>query len=274
MALVAPWLTEEELPATRPALPSDESWATLCGIASEILYALSGRRWGGSTSRTVELDEPPRRGWLLRDPPIRDDWLGGSLGGSLLEAAYDDIALGGAYSSAAPWGGSAWAADARWVPGLRLPDYPVTGIVSVTMPDGTLADPADYRLAGRRYLEHHHRGFRGWPACGGIVVSYTCGEPPPQGGVEAAKALTLQLGLAAAGSDECALPGNVTQIVRQGTTMTLESMSSLIAAGRTGVYLTDLWVRSVNPDGRRRRSRSWSPDVEPRSYPAPQPPPP
>lgn len=267
MALVAPWIADTDLPADRPALPAGESWAAVCGVVSELLYALSGRRWGGSTTRTVELEGPPRRGWLLRDPPITDGWLGGSLGGSLLEAAYDDIITGGT-GPLAPWLGSAWAADARWTPGLRLPDYPVTAVSSVTMPDGTIADPATYRLAGRRYLERvQDSGYRGWPVCGGITVAYTCGEAPPQGGVEAAKALALQIGYALAGSDACALPGNVTQIVRQGTTMTLESMSSLIAAGRTGVYLTDLWVRSVNPDGRRRRSRAWSPDVEPRSYP-------
>ena len=58
--LVSPWVTAAELPADRPALPGgDEAWDDLCAVASEVLYALSGRQYPGVSTTRVEVTARP-----------------------------------------------------------------------------------------------------------------------------------------------------------------------------------------------------------------------
>lgn len=73
MALGA-WATVDDLPATRPALPGgDEEWTRYLLAASEVLYALTGRRFGGLRERAVELYAPPSSGGdpCCRRPSVR-----------------------------------------------------------------------------------------------------------------------------------------------------------------------------------------------------------
>lgn len=271
MSLLAPWVTHTDLPASRPALDSDPAtsdaeWDRLGLVASSILYARTARRWPGAGARTVELVPPPGPGWLLRSPPIVDGWVGGAYGGSLVELAWLDIVGAGIAGD--------WAGLRRRMPvELRLPDYPVRAVDSVTQ-GGAVIAPAAYRLRDRRWLVRTDGGL--WAAdCGcetdapgtGITVAYHYGQPPPVGGVEAAKLLTVQLGLAAADSPDCQLPANVVSVTRQGTTTRYVTLIEMLREGATGLPLVDLWVKAVNPDGRRRRARYWSPDTEPRVYP-------
>jgi hypothetical protein len=60
---LAAWATVEDLPAGRPDLPGgDEEWQHYLLAASEVLYALTGRRFGGLRERAVELYAPPSCG--------------------------------------------------------------------------------------------------------------------------------------------------------------------------------------------------------------------
>lgn len=54
-----PWATLDDLPAERPTLPGgDEEWSLLLAAASEVLYALTGRRFAGVRERAIELYAP------------------------------------------------------------------------------------------------------------------------------------------------------------------------------------------------------------------------
>jgi hypothetical protein len=58
VALTA-WATVDDLPPGRPALPGgDDEWSSYLAAASEVLYALTGRRFGGVRERAVELYAP------------------------------------------------------------------------------------------------------------------------------------------------------------------------------------------------------------------------
>ena len=64
-----------------------------------------------------------------------------------------------------------------------------------------------------------------------------------------------------AGDDECVLPQRVTPISRQGVSWTLLDPQDFLDNGRTGIYHVDLFLRTVNPDRARLRSRVFSPDL-------------
>lgn len=60
---ITAWADLVDLPADRPALPGgDEEWRRYLLAASETLYGLTGRRYGGVRERAVELYAPPSCG--------------------------------------------------------------------------------------------------------------------------------------------------------------------------------------------------------------------
>lgn len=239
---VAPWATVDDLPAERPKVTGgDEEWERLLLLASETLYVLSGRRWSGAGTRTVALRSVgagPLPGTLGEQAAVGVLWLEvGCSGGAHL--------------------------DCQRASSVRLPSYPVNAVLSVAV-DGAPRVAASYHLEGRRYLVSDAGP---WPTCSAaLVVEYEYGVEPPAGGKAAAIDLALALGeLSEANGDvtKTRLPGLRTSIDRQGVSVGYETSTALLAAGKTGLYLADLWLAAVNPTGRRRRSSSWSPDTHP-----------
>lgn len=224
---IAAWATVESLPAERPALPGgDEEWLALLVAASEVLYALTGRRYAGERERAIELFAPSRCG----DDPCR----------SCRPAA------------------------------VRLPNRDVRELLAVR----TAADEAlpvdDYRIARGGYLERATGGTSPLPTCSApLRLRYRFGRAPGSAGSEHARLLALAFGQAIVDPDASPLPGIVTQIARQGITITQQPGSALIEAGLTGLAPVDAWIGSVNPTRSRRPPRSWSPDTDARHYPLP-----
>lgn len=244
---VVPWVTVAELPEGRPELPGgDEEWDTLALLATQVLFALSGRRWAGSTTRTVDVVAVGGTRWAELSSRA-DWWWDGSWG------AHATVADGEVYNH-----------DCCARPGaVRLPHAPVRRIESVTI-GSTVRDPATYRIADGRWLVD--TSGRGWPTCDpGMTVAYTAGDDPPAVAVDLAAQLTVQLGYARVGDARCRLPRNVTAVARQGITQSFVPATQIIAAGRTGLDEVDLWLGTVNPANRRHRPSSWSPDTHPRT---------
>jgi hypothetical protein len=107
---LAAWATVEDLPANRPALPGgDEEWTNYLLAASEVLYGLTGRRFGGLRERAVELyaprssgGDPCRRPAAVRLPnrPVAELLAVRTPGGDPLPVADYRIARGGYLESA------------------------------------------------------------------------------------------------------------------------------------------------------------------------------
>lgn len=229
--LCAAWATPADVPETYRTRQSDEEWQDHLMHASEVLWALSGRRWyGGGCSETADFYEKPGC-WTQRVD---------SGGGNFW------------YIPARSW--ATCGSDA-----IKLPRSPVVAVSAVTINGAAFTD---YRLEPAGGLLYRTDGC-GWQQCydGHISVTYTYGQPPPEGGVRAAVALAIEFALAAMGSSECALPERVQSITRQGISMTMLDPMDFLPQGRTGIYIVDLWLASVNPQSRAQRGRVWSPDV-------------
>lgn len=241
--MVEPWVTYADLPAPLPVLPGGEAdWADPIALASEVLWALSGRRWAGVTTRTVEVVAPAP----ADDFPPGWDLTWGTVSAPHVEAGR---------LVNRPCGCSAPAE-------VRLPGSP-SRVLSVTV-SGALRDPASYRLNGQ-YLQD--LSGTGWPTCEpGMVVQYESGKEPPAAGKAAAGLLAREFGKAIIGDPSCQLPANVTSVTRQGITQTIVPATQIIALGQTGVVSADLWLATVNPHRLTRRARAWSPDTHPRTY--------
>lgn len=228
--LCAPWVTRDDLPTDRPAL-TDAEWDRILDAASEVLYGLTGRRFGGVCTTSATLEGVPSRGRSL------------------------------AYWSGT---GDLFGWTAQEPAALCLPDGPVREVVEVRVGD-TVLDPAGYRLRRPRYLDRV--GCAGWDVCRPITVTYRYGSTPPAAGIEAAIVYALNLGKARTGDDTCALPGNVTQVARQGITTTRLTARDLARDGLVGIASVDQWIATVNPHRSTRRPRVWSANVDPaRTY--------
>jgi hypothetical protein len=221
-----------------PALTESE-WQSNLMLASELLWMLSGRRWygGGCTETAMLRSDPPMQG--------RGDW------------PYDPS-----------WGRCACWFEPDFVPGLpfdhvpgvyaiQLPRSPITNIVSVTIEGQPFTS---YEMIRNGWIERTD-GLR-WNVCGSdTLVTYQFGEPPPEGGKQAAIVLAYELGLEQIGDGDCRLPTNVVSITRQGVTIERQPATEFQALLRTGVPEVDRWLAAVNPRSRASRGRVWSPDL-------------
>lgn len=222
--------------------------------ATHVLWALSGRRFG-----VCEV--------TLR--PCRRDCQGG--------AFYDDFGP--------PWAASYWPQPAL-IGGLWFNlgcggcagDCSCTAVSEVLLPapvyqvtevliDGTPLVTGAYRLDNNRILVRTDGDE--WPACNDLnldddqpgtwSITAQYGEPIPDSARLAMGELACEIIRAATGGD-CRLPIGVQQLIRQGVTISFPDVGELFERGRTGLYLTDLFIATWNPSYLRTRSRVYRVD--------------
>lgn len=246
--LCSAWASQEDVPESiRTELGlTDSQWATALMVSSEILWALSGRRWygAGCLEEAYLRSVPPRPGtgsWPYHESWgncgcwARADWIGGF--------------------PVAAWMG-AWS-HIEGVYAVKLPRDTVTEITSVTINGDSFTS---YNLTRSGWLERIDG--KSWDVCSGsTVVTYRHGEPPPLGGVQAAVALGIELARDWSGVGKCKLPKRLTSITRQGVTVDIADSLDILERGGTGLTSVDLWLRAVNPEARPQRAGVWSPDV-------------
>jgi hypothetical protein len=217
-------------------------------IAVELLWALSGRRFG-LYPLTVRPTRPGCHGFDDPEHARLAWWLPS---GSLLVAA---CACSGA------------VCGCRRLTEVGLPG-PVHDITQV-MVDGTVVDPASYAVFDHRWLVRLRDGV--WPRCqdlsvpddavGAFTVTYRRGIPAPAGGQWAAGQYACEVAKACAGDTSCRLPRRVASVVRQGVQTTFVDPAQLARDGMTGLPEVDAWLRAVNPGRLPRDSVVWSPDL-------------
>jgi len=139
--------------------------------------------------------------------------------------------------------------------------WPVTAILQVKIGGQTL-DPAEYQVNDWRWLVRRPDAQgrrRHWPHCpytdrptteaGTFTVTFGHGMAPPPPGVLACQVLACQLALSCdPGSEgDCRLPAKVTQVTRQGVSISMQTLVSFLEKGETGIWQVDLFLGSVNP---------------------------
>jgi hypothetical protein len=77
----------------------------------------------------------------------------------------------------------------------------------------------------------------------------------------AARKLAIEFARLWQGDENCELPQRVTSVSRQGVSYTILDNQEFIDELRTGLYEIDLFLKTVNPDNARRKSKVFSVDT-------------
>lgn len=246
----APWDTYWTCDITT-ASPALTGYAV--SMATRALWALSGRRFGTCTvtlrpCRTDCYDTWPW-GW--------NEWDGRGLG-SFVSSDYR-------YWFPLGCGSCSSGCSCSSVSEALLPN-PVNSIVQVKV-DGTPLVTGAYRVDNNRILVR--TDGLSWPYCNDLSkadtqvgtwsVTAAYGEDVPASARMAMGELACEIIKAGQGQD-CRLPPGVTSLVRQGVSIQYPDVGQLLKEGRTGLYLTDLFLSAENPDGLKQRARVYRVD--------------
>lgn len=223
--------------------------------ATYILWALSGRRFG-----TCEVTLRPCRRECYQAPWPWTGWREWPGEGSWPQPAL----IGGLWFNLV-CGSCGDTCSCGQLSEVVLP-VPVNEIVTVRV-DGSPLASGSYGVDNNRYLVR--RDGAQWPRCNDLAkadtepgtwsVTATYGEDVPAAGQLAAGELACEI-LRAIRGEDCRLPRNIARIARQGVTIEFPTVTEFFERGRTGLYLTDLFLTAANPGNLSRRSRVYSVD--------------
>jgi len=216
-----------------------------CQMASNILWAMSGRKYSGITTVTeryiTSVDSFRYQGISAKNFQAH------LINGSVYNMASED------------WNDSAYQSDGTSsISRIRLRGKPVQEVHLVrSLYDGHIVDPDYY------YVSEHNeiRAYSDtpWPP-GNVEVTYTYGIRPPVSGRMAAKLFAIELIKFWTG-DDCALPDRVTSISRQGVSYTVLDNQDFLENMRIGIYAVDLFIKTANPSKALAPSKVFSPDT-------------
>lgn len=225
------WVTVSDL---GPEFEHSDYAAEAVSAASYIMWALSGRKYSGTTTVTER---------YVRFAPLINTRL-------LQEAAIINSRVNKALSIVEPW----VSGETR----LRLRGQPVQEVVTVRNVGGGIVSPDSYYLVDHSTIQFSE-GALIVPA--DIEISYTYGAEPPILGKMAARRIAQEFVKLWEGDSECALPQRVTSVTRQGVTYTVLDSQDFLAEMRTGLYEIDLFLKTSNPNKAQKRSKVFSPDI-------------
>jgi hypothetical protein len=229
-------------------------------FASDVLYQLTGQQFG-LTQATLRPCRDVRRG-----TPFPDGWLAwpGTLGQPLVGGSWYGDAYGGGTYGYFIDNLCASCSSGCGCAGIETAKLPAAAhdIVQIKV-DGVVLPSTSYRVDG--YYLVRTDGI-GWPIfndlrlndsqIGTWSVTGHFGQDPPAGAELAVGELACEV-IRAINGEDCRLPKNLASVARQGVTITINEAESA-RAGLTGLYLTDLLIRTWNPNGLRGRSRAYS----------------
>lgn len=248
--LCDPW------PVTWPCTVSAESAAatgTAVAVATELLDAFSGRQFTSGCELTLR---PCRRecadapwGWV-EWPSV--GWPQAALIGGL----WYNLACGTCPDACSCGSG---------LSEVLLPAV-VHTLVAVKV-DGSPLATGSYRVDdGRRLVRLDGET---WPSCQDLALDDTepgtwsvtavFGQPVPELGQLAAGEIACEV-LRALDGEDCRLPANVTQLVRQGVTIQMADPTAADRSALLGLTWVRAFLEAVNPHGLPARSRVYSID--------------
>jgi hypothetical protein len=254
MGVCTAWISGDDLAQAEPKVANrdDLDLDAAAKAASDMLFEVSQRRFPGVCTRTVRPCNP------------------------VCGCGFTQVLEGSGHLIPSPW---RWDRD-RWhcsdgfscgcgiVPAILLGGH-VRQVTRVTI-DGTVVAPSAYTVKDRQYLVRKDGAL--WPWCqnlaadddqpGTFCVTYEWGVMAPSAGQLAAIELGVQIALAMSSQPSRLAAFGVTQITRQGVTMTRQQLQK-IRSGESGLPMVDAFLNAYNPKGRRSRTAVWSPDVLP-----------
>lgn len=213
-------------------------------VASYLLWSMSGRKYQGETIVTE------RYTCVLRNNRLGPSYKTTSptlFGGDVYNIPSGDF---DEYSELTSDGMSP---ESR----IRLRGRPVTKIHAIRNRQGDVLDPSNYYLVDHSTI--HIKAGTPWTPCN-TEVTYSYGAPVPMAGKMAARTLALEFAKLWSGDADCQLPQRVTSVSRQGVSYTILDNQEFIEELRTGLYAVDLFLKTVNPDNARKKSKVFSPD--------------
>jgi hypothetical protein len=133
--------------------------------------------------------------------------------------------------------------------------------------DGVELDPSAYRLDDNRFVVRTDGGA--WPLCNNLSkddtevgtwsITAQWGEPLPEIGKLAVGELACEFGKYLSGNT-CNLPQAVTNLSRQGVSLTFADPNQVLNEGRLGLHFTDMFLSAYNPGQLRARSQVYNVD--------------
>jgi hypothetical protein len=214
-------------------------------VASNLLWAMSGRKYTGETIVTERYTCTLRNNRMGPSDRTNSPVLFGGDVYNIPSGDYDE------YSELVADGLSP---DAR----IRLRGRPVTRVITVRNKNGEILDPSSSYLVDHSTL--HIRAGTPWTPCN-VEITYAYGIPVPTAGKMAARKLAIEFARLWSGDEMCELPQRVTSVSRQGVSYTILDNQEFIDELRTGLYEIDLFLKVVNPDNARRKSKVFSVDT-------------
>lgn len=214
-------------------------------VASNLLWAMSGRKYTGVTTVTERYTCTLRNNRMGPSDRTNSAVLFGGDVYNIPSGDYDE------YSELVADGLSP---DAR----IKLRGRPVTKVHTLRNKTGTILDPSSYYLVDHSTL--HIRAGTPWTPCN-VEITYSYGIPVPVAGKMAARKLAIEFARLWGGDESCELPQRVTSVSRQGVSYTILDNQEFIDELRTGLYEIDLFLKTVNPDNARRKAKVFSVDT-------------
>jgi hypothetical protein len=96
-----------------------------------------------------------------------------------------------------------------------------------------------------------------------IRVTYDYASTVSPGARRAVLEYARELYLSIYDTDSCNLPDRVTQLTREGVSLTLLTPADYIDKGRIGLPRVDTWLTAVNPSRSHRQAAVYTPDSPP-----------
>ena len=236
------WITASEL---GDAYAYTEFTTEAIKVASYLLWAMSGRKYTGETTVTERYTCTLRNNRLGPSRKTSSPILFGGDVYNIPSGDYDE------YSELTADGMSP---DSR----IRLRGRPVTKIHSMRNRVGDIVSPSSYYLVDHSTV--HVKAGTAWTPCN-TEITYSYGTPVPVAGKMAARTLATELIKLWTDDEDCQLPQRVTSVTRQGVSYTILDNQEFIDELRTGLLVVDLFLKTVNPDNARRKSKVFSVDT-------------
>lgn len=225
-------------------------------MATEIVWALSGRQFGICTQTIRPCRKECFDYFDYTTYPGGSSFFPGS--GGFVQPAL----IGGQWYNLM-CGSCGDGCSCTYVSEAVLP-APVSRIVEVKI-DGTPMVTGSYRVDNNRLLVRTDGGQ--WPLCNNLSLNDTkvgtwsvtaeFGTRVPEGGAWAVGEMACELIKARKGLD-CRLPQTVTQLARQGVTISYPNITEMFKQRATGLYLVDLFISTWNPNRLTRRAGAYS----------------